>query len=113
MIADMFSNKKLNSVVTELFIRERKLNISLAFIAQSYFAVPKNIKLNLTHYFVILFQTKKNFSKLLLIIHQILTFQDFMSLYKKCNAKPSFLVIDTTLASDNSSRFRKNLLERI
>ena len=41
-------------------------------------------------------------------------FQDFMSLYKKCNAKPySFLVIDTTLASDNSLRFRKNLVERI
>ena len=41
-------------------------------------------------------------------------FQDFMNLYKKCTAKPySFLVIDTTLASDNSSRFRKNILERI
>ena len=49
MIADMFSNRKLNLIVTELFIRERKLNISLAFITQSYFAVPKNIRLNSSH----------------------------------------------------------------
>ena len=48
MIADMLSNKRLNPIVTELFIRGRKLNISLVFIAQSYFAVPKNIRLNST-----------------------------------------------------------------
>ena len=48
-IADMLSNKKLNSMVTELFIRGRKLNIFLVFITQSYFAVPKNIRLNSTH----------------------------------------------------------------
>ena len=57
---------------------------------------------------------KENFNKLHLIIHQILNFKDFMNLYKKCTAKSySFLVIDATLASDNPSRFRKNLLERI
>ena len=44
MIADMLSNKKLNTIVTELFISTRKLNICLVFISQSYFAVPKNIK---------------------------------------------------------------------
>ena len=49
MIADMLNNKKLNPIVTELFIRCRKLNISLVFITQSYFAVPKNIRLNSTH----------------------------------------------------------------
>ena len=53
MIADTFSNRKLNLIVTELFIRERKLNISLVFITQSYFAVLKNVRLNLTRYFVI------------------------------------------------------------
>ena len=52
MIVDMLNNKKLNSVVTELFIRGRKLNISLVFITQSYFVVPKNIKLHSTHYFI-------------------------------------------------------------
>ena len=48
MTTDMLSNKKLNTIVTELFIRGRKLNISLVFIAQSYFTVPKNIRLNST-----------------------------------------------------------------
>ena len=51
MIADMIHNKKLNSIVAELFIRGRKLNISLAFIAQSYFKVPKDVRLNTTHFF--------------------------------------------------------------
>ena len=45
MIADMLSNKKLNPIITELFIRERKLNIYLVFITQSYFAVLRNIRL--------------------------------------------------------------------
>ena len=52
MIADMIHNKKLNSIVTELFIRGRKLNISLVFITQSYFKVPKNVTLNTTHFFI-------------------------------------------------------------
>ena len=50
MIADMINNKKLNSIVTELFIRGRKLDISLVFITQSYFKVPKDVKLNTTHF---------------------------------------------------------------
>ena len=59
MIADMLSNKKLNPIVTKLFTRGRKLNISLAFITQSYFAVPKNIRLNSTHYFIMKSPNKK------------------------------------------------------
>ena len=62
MIADMLNYKKLNPIVTELFIKGRKLIISLVFITQSYFALPKNSRLNPTHYF-----------KSHLIIHQILT----------------------------------------
>ena len=50
MISDMLSNKKLNPIVTELFIRGRKLNIYFVFITQSYFAVPKTIRLNSTTY---------------------------------------------------------------
>ena len=56
----MINNKKLNSIVTELFIRGRKLNISLVFITQSYFKVPKDVRLNTSH-----FQIKENFNKLL------------------------------------------------
>ena len=52
MIADMIHNKKLNLIVTELFIRGRKLNISIAFITQSYFKVPKDVRLNTTHFFI-------------------------------------------------------------
>ena len=52
MIADMIHNKKLNSIVPELFIRGRKLNISLVFITQSYFKVPKDVRLNTTHFFI-------------------------------------------------------------
>ena len=59
MIADMFSNKKLNPVETELFIRGRKLSISLVFITQSYFAVPKDIRLNCKHYFIIKIPNKQ------------------------------------------------------
>ena len=63
MIADMESNKKLSPIVAELFLRQRKLNISLVFISQSYFKVHKILRLNATHYFVMNFLTKENFNK--------------------------------------------------
>ena len=59
MIGDMLCNKKLNLIVTELFIRGRKLNISLVFITQSYFSAPKNIKLNPTRYFIMKIPNKQ------------------------------------------------------
>ena len=71
MNADMLSSKKLNPRVTELFIRGRKLNISLVFITQSYFAVVKNIRLNSTHYFIMKILNKQELQQI--IIHQILT----------------------------------------
>ena len=73
MIANMLGNKKTNPIVTELFIRGRKLNIFLVFITQSYFALPKNITLSSTRYFIMKSQTNKNTNKLNLILHQILT----------------------------------------
>ena len=72
IIADMLSNKKLNPIVTELFIRGRKLNISLVFITQSYFAVPKNIRLNSTHCFVMKIRDKRELQLLILLFHQII-----------------------------------------
>ena len=65
MIADMINHKKLNSIVIKLFIRGRKLNIYLAFITQSYFKVPKDVRQKTTHFFVMKFLIKENFSKLL------------------------------------------------
>ena len=52
MIADIMSNKEFQAIVKELFVRCRKLNISLAFITQSYFSVPKNVRLNSTYYLI-------------------------------------------------------------
>ena len=59
MIADMINNKNLDSIVTELFIRGRKLNISIAFITQSYFKVPKDVRLNSTHFFIMKIPNKR------------------------------------------------------
>ena len=59
MIPDMINNKKLNLIVTKLFIRGRKLNISLVFITQSYFKVPKDVRLNTTHFFIMKIPNKR------------------------------------------------------
>ena len=114
MIANTLSDKKPNPIVTELFIRGRKLNISLVFITQSYFTAPKNIRLKSTHYFVRKIPNKIVLEQIAFNHSSDTEFQDFTNLYKKFTAKSySCLFIDTTLPSDNSSRFRKNLLERI
>ena len=106
----MLSNKKLNPMVTELVVRGRKLNIYLVFITQSYFAVPKNIKRNSTDYFVMKIPNKRELQQ---ISFDHSSDIDFINLYKKFTGKTySFLFIGTTLASDNSSRFRENLLKR-
>ena len=60
----MLSNKKFNPIVTELFIKGRKFNISLVFITQSYFAVPKNVRLNSTHYFVMKVPDKRELQQI-------------------------------------------------
>ena len=110
---DLLSNKKVNPLVTELSIRCRKLNISLVFITQFYFAVPKNIRLNSTHYFIRKFQTNENFNKLHLIIHQILTLKTLW-IFIKINSKTIlFFSYWYYSFSDNPSRLRKNLLEII
>ena len=59
MIADMINNNKLNSIVTELFVRSRKLNISLVFITQSYFKIPKEVRLSTTHFFIMKIPNKR------------------------------------------------------
>ena len=85
LIADMLSNKKLNLIVTEPFIRGRKLNISLVFIMQSYFAVPKNVRLNSTHYLVMKILNKRELQQIKFNHSSDIDFQNFMNLYKKCH----------------------------
>ena len=110
MIADMINNKKLDSIVTELLVRGRKLNISLVFITQSYFKVPKDVRLNSTHFFIMKIPNKRELQQIALNHSSDINSKDFIKIYKKYTAEPySFLVNDATLASDNPLRFRKNL----
>ena len=109
----MINNKKtLNPVVTELFSRGRKLNISIAFITQSYFKVPKDVRLNSAHFFIMKIPNKREHQQIFLNHSSDIDFKDFIKIYKNCTAEPySFLVNDATLPSDDPSRFRKNLLK--
>ena len=98
--------------MTELFIRGRKLNISIVFITQSYFEVPKDVGLNSTHFLIIKIPNKRELQQISLNHSSDIDFKDFMKIYKKCTTEPySFLVNDTTLVSDDPLRFRKNLLK--
>ena len=112
MIADMINNKKINPVVTELFIRGRKLDISIVFITQSYFKLPKDVRLNSTHFFITKIPNKIELQQIALNHSSDIDFKNFIKIYKKCTVEPySFLVNDTSLPSDDSIRFRKKLLE--
>ena len=111
VIVDMESNKKLIPEVTELFLRGRKLNISLVFISQSYFKVPNTIRLNAPEYFIMKIPNKRELQQIASNNLSDNDFKDFMKLYKEYTKEPhSFLVNDTALSSDNPILFRKNLL---
>ena len=93
MIADIMTNTKFQAIINELFIRFRKLNISLFFIKQSYFRVPKGVRLNSTHF----------------LIHSVdVDYKDFVKICRNCTNEPySFLTIDTKLTAKIPLRFRK------
>ena len=87
--------------------------MSLVFITKSYSSVPRNIRLNYTHYFIIKISEKECLTKLHLIIYQILSLKTF-NLYRISTVTSySFLVINATLTSDIPLRLRKNISERI
>ena len=110
MIADMIPNKKLNSIVTELFIRGRKLNISIVFLTQSYFKVPKDVRLNTTHFLIAKIPNNRELQQIAINHSSDINTKDFGDIYRKYTDEPhSFFVIDTTLPSNNPLRFRKNV----
>ena len=110
MIADMIHNQKLNSIVTKLYITGRKLNISLVCITQSYFKVPKDVRLNTSHFFIAKIPDKREVQQIAMNHSSDINTKGFANIYRKYAGKPySFLVIDTMLASNNPLRFRKNL----
>ena len=107
----MINNKKLNPVVTECFISGRKHNISIVFI-QSYFKVPKELRLNTAHFFIMKIPNKRELQQIAVNDSSDVDFRAFIKIYKKYTAEPHpFLVNVTTLSSDNPLRFRKTILK--
>ena len=83
MIADIIKNKKLNSIVTELFIRGRKLSISLAFITKSYFKVPRDVRLNTTHFFIAKISNDRELKQIATNHLSDINTKDFTNIYRK------------------------------
>ena len=110
LIADIATNKKVRATIEELFIRCRKLNISLVFITQSYFSVPKDVRLNSTHYLIMKMNNKKELRNIAFNHTADIDYKDFMKIYRECIKEPySFLTNDTMLPASDPLRFRKYL----
>ena len=100
MIADIMTNKKFQSVIIELFLRCRKLNISLVFITQTYFSLPKDVRLNSTHYLIMKINNKRELQNIATNNSTDIDYQNFNKIYREFTKEPySFLTIDTTLPS--------------
>ena len=111
MIADIISNKKFQAIIKELSIRCRKLNISLMFITQSYFSVPKDVRLYSTNYLIMKINNRKELQNIAINHSADSDYNDFVRIYRECTKEPySFLTTDTTLPGSNPLRFRKDLL---
>ena len=112
MVADIMSNKKFQAIIKELIIRCRKLNISLIFITQSYFTVPKEVRLNSTHYLIMKINNKKELQNIAINHSADIDYKDILIIYRECTNEPfSFLTIDTTLPASDPLRFRKTLFD--
>ena len=90
MIADLIHNKNLNSIVTKLFIRSRKLNISLVFITQTYFEVPRDVRLNTSHFFITTIPNKRELQQIVINHSSDINTKDFANIYRKCTDEPNF-----------------------
>ena len=114
MIVDIMASKKFQSIIKELFITCRKLNISLVLITQSYFSLPKDDRLNSTHCLIMKINNRKELQNIAINHSADIDYKDFMNIYSECTKEPFyFLTIDTTLPASNPLRFRKNLFESL
>ena len=112
LIADIRTNKKFQVIIKELFIRCRKLSISLVLIPQSYFSVPEDVRLNSTHDLIIKINSKRELQNIAINHSADIDYKDFMKIYRECTEKPfSFLTINTMSPASNPLRFRKNLFQ--
>ena len=106
------TNKKFEFIIKELFIRCRKLNISLVFITQSYFSVPKDVRLKSTHYLIIKINNKKELRNIEDTHSTNIDYQDFIKICRECIKEPyNVSTRDTTLLDSDSLRFRKSLFD--
>ena len=98
MISHVMSHKKAQQVLKELFIRCRKLNISLCFLTQSYFSVPKDVRLNCTHYIIFKLNNKRELQNIAINHSSDIDYKDFINIYRNCSKEPfNFLTIDTVV----------------
>ena len=105
-ISQVMSNKKAQQVLKELFIRCRKLNISLCFLTQSYFIVPKDARLNCTHYIIFKLNNKRELQNIGINHSADIDYKDFVKIYRDCTKEPyNFLTINTVQPVDK--RFEK------
>ena len=112
MIADIMRSEKFKAIVRELFIRCRKLNISIVFITQSYFRTPKDARLNSTYYILIKIGNKKELKNIGEENSGHLDFKDFFKIYNYCTKEPySFMLVDTRPTARVT--FKKNFNEPI
>ena len=109
MIPDIMSSKNFKAIIKELFIRCRKLNISIVFITQSYSRTPKDARLNSTHYVIMKIQSKEELQNIAQENSGDIDFKDFFKIYKDYTSEPySCMIIDTTVPNGHPMRFRKN-----
>ena len=107
MVADMRANKKFQSIIKELFIGCRKLNISLVFITQIYFSVPKDVRLNSTHFLIMKINSRIELKTIAINHSADINYQDFKKIYRECTKEPyNCLTIDTTLPASDPISFR-------
>ena len=112
MIANIMTKRRFQAIIKELFIRFRKLIISIVFIMQSYFSVPKDFRLNSTQYLTMKINNRKELQNTAINHSADIDYKDFMNIYRECTKEPyNFLTIDTMLPASDPLRFRKNLFD--
>ena len=97
MICHVMPDKKAQQIFKDIFIRCRKLNISLCFLTQSYFSVPKDVRLNCTHYILFKLNNRRELQNIANDHSADIDYKDFIKIYRVCTKEPfNFLTIDTT-----------------
>ena len=112
MIADITGNKRFEAIIKKLFIRCRKLNMPFAFITRAYLFVPKDVRLNATHYFIMKINNRIELRNVAFNHSADIDYKDFMKIYRKCTKEPyNLLTTDTTFPASDPLRSRKNLFD--